>query len=240
MRRRIALGAVFFLSLCVFLVALMPAAVVVERLPSLRPGGELLTLSRARGLWWDGSVETRWQDQQGMLHWSWDWRGLTPGLQLSVFSGNLEASGWLGAAWGGWRLEQWRATVPVAMISQQVPQGSADGTVHLSLMSLELDDGSVVDAKGTLDYSGGTVTWGGDGSAQVPPLDGRLFMAEEGPRIIVTGPDQQELMVARLEKQKLNVQVHRAWPQLLGVSQGGNPSDVVFQMSQPLRLGRRG
>jgi general secretion pathway protein N len=238
MRRWIALGAVFFLSLCVFLVALMPAAVLVERLPALRPGGTPLKLGPAHGLWWDGSVPAEWGEQRGRLSWTLDWHGATPGLQLSLHSQDLKAGGWLGAAWGNWRLEQWRATVPAAMISQRIPQGDADGTAHLSLMVLELADDSVVDAKGTLDYSGGIVTWGRDGSARVPPLDGRLFMAEGGPQVTVTGPDQQQLVVARIQEQTLNVQVHRAWPQLLGVSQGGNPSDVVFQMSRPLVLGR--
>ncbi|ASK35108.1 type II secretion system protein N [Alloalcanivorax mobilis] len=236
MRRWIALGAVFFLSLCVFLVALMPAAVVVDRLPALRPGGAPLVLSQPRGRWWDATVNARWRDQQGTLAWTLDWHGLTPGLQLSLRSDDLQGDGWLGADWGDWRLEQWRATVPVAMISRQVPQGNADGTAHVSLMVLELAGGSVVDAKGTLDYSGGTVTWS-SGSARVPPLDGRLFMGEQGPRLRVTGPDQQQLVEASIEKKMLKVQVHRAWPQLLGVSQGGDPSDVVFQMSQPLKFG---
>ena len=146
----------------------------------------------------------------------------------------------MGAAWGDWRLEQWRAQVPVAMVSRQVPQGDADGTVSLSLLVLELVDENVVDAKGTLDYSGGTVSWGRDGSASVPPLDGRLTMSESGPRLTVTGPEQQQLVLASLEDKTLSVQVRRAWPQLLGVSQGGDPSDVVFRMRRPLTLGRPG
>ncbi|HCE41546.1 MAG TPA: type II secretion system protein N [Alcanivorax sp.] len=240
MRRWFALGAVFVVSLLVCLVVLMPAAVVVERVPAPRPGGAPLTLSDARGPWWDARVDARWRDRRGELRWRLDWHGLTPGVQLSMVSGDLDASGWLGADWGGWRLEQWRATVPVAPFSANVPQGDADGTVDLTLMALELADQTVVDAKGTLTYSGGTVTWGRDGAAQVPPLDGRLAMVNGAPELEVTGPRRQQLVHARLENEKLNVQVRRAWPQLLGVSQGGDPSDVVFRMSRPLTVGRSG
>lgn len=234
MRRWIALGAVFFLSLCVFLIALMPAAVLVERLPALRPGGAPLTLSDARGRWWDGSVQVRWRDQQGRLLWHLDWHGMTPGAQLRLDAGRLKMDGWLGAAWGDWRLEHWHGSVPVAMVGRYVPQGNATGTVDFSLLALELADSVVVDAKGTLTYGGGMVTWSRDGSAQVPPLNGRLTMENKGPVLTVTGPQQQSLVRASIENNKLSVKVRRAWPQLLGVSQGGDPSDVVFQMSRPV------
>ena len=56
----------------------------------------------------------------------------------------------------------------------------------------------------------------------------------------ITGPEQQQLVLASLEDKTLSVQVRRAWPQLLGVSQGGDPSDVVFRMRRPLALGRPG
>lgn len=240
MRRWFALGAVFVVCLLVFLVVLMPAAVVVDRVPALRPGGAPLILANARGPWWDASVDARWREHRGELTWALDWHGLTPGVQLSMVSGDLDAGGWLGADWGDWRLEQWRATVPVAPISASVPQGNADGTVDLTLMALELADHAVVDAKGTLAYSGGTVTWGRDGAASVPPLDGRLSMVDGAPELEVTGPERQQLVHARLANEKLSVRVFRAWPQLLGVSQGGDPSDVVFSMSRPLTLGRSG
>lgn len=240
MRRWIAWGTVFTVSLLVWLVALMPAAVVVDSLPALRPGGAPLALSDARGRWWDGRVDARWREHTGGLSWTLDWRGLTPGVRLAMVSDDINAAGWLGARWGGWRLEQWRASLPVAPFSAEVPQGNADGSVELVLINLELAEGTVVDAKGTLNYSGGTVTWGRDGSARVPPLNGRLMMVNGAPELEVTGPNQQQLVHGRLDNQKLNVRVLRAWPQLLGVSQGGDPSDVVFSMSRPLTLGRAG
>lgn len=240
MRRWIALGAVFLISLCVFLIALMPAAVLVDQVPALRPGGAPLTLSNPRGRWWHGAVDAHWRDQQGQLRWRLDWHGLTPGVQLSLDAAPLNAEGWLGAAWGDWRLEHWHGSVPVAMVSRYVPQGGATGTVDFTLLVLELADHSVVDAKGTLNYGGGRVTWSRDGSAPVPPLDGRLTMEKNGPVLTVTGPQQQQLVQASIKNSKLNVKVRRAWPQLLGVSQGGNPTDVVFQMSRPVPWGHSG
>lgn len=240
MRRWVAWGAVFIVSLLVCLVALMPAAVVVERVPTLRPGGAPLVLSEARGRWWQGRVDARWREYGGELAWTLDWHGLTPGVRLAMVSNDLSATGWVGIQWNGWRLEQWRASLPVAPFSAEVPQGNADGSVDLVLMNLELADRTVVDAKGTLTYSGGTITWGSDGSARVPPLDGRLAMVDGAPELTVTGPRQQQLVHARLDNEKLNVRVLRAWPQLLGVSQGGDPSDVVFSMNRPLTLGRSG
>lgn len=239
-RRSIALGAIFLTSLCVFLIVLMPAAVVVERLPALRPAGAPLVLSDARGRWWQGSVAVRWQQLQGRLNWQLDWHGLTPGVRVDLDAGKLEAHGWLGGSAGNWRLEQWHATVPVPLVARHVPQGNATGLVDVTLMALELDDGVVVDARGLLHYDGGRVTWGRDGAASVPPLEGRLTMKEGGPVLSVTGPRQQELVQVDIRDGRLNVRVHRAWPQLLGVSQGGNPADVVFRMSQPAPFGHPG
>lgn len=240
MRRWIVLGAIFLISLGVFLVALMPAAVVVERMPMLRPGGERLLLSDARGRWWHGSVMVRWREQQGRLSWALDWHGLTPGVWLDLDAGDLNAQGWLGGlSSDGWRLEQWHGTMPVALVSRYVPQGDATGLVEVSLMALELDGGVLVDAKGVLHYGGGVVSWGrqGEGAAQVPPLDGVLSLQAAGPVLVITGPQKQQLVRADISKGKLHVKVRRAWPQLLGVSQGGNPNDVVFSLSRPVSLG---
>ena len=90
--RWFALGAVFVASLVVFLVALMPAALVIDRVPALRPGGAPLVLSDARGPWWDADVRVRWRDQQGRLSWRLDWRGLTPGVKLSLAADDLRAA----------------------------------------------------------------------------------------------------------------------------------------------------
>ena len=90
--------------------------------------------------------------------------------------------------------------------------------------------------QGTLQYSGGTVSWGRNGSALVPVLQGRLSMNNEQPTLQVEDPDNNSLLDARLANGRFELEVRRAWPMLLGVSQGGDPDDVVFQMSQPLVL----
>lgn len=127
--------------------------------------------------------------------------------------------------------------MPVALISRYVPQGDATGVVTFSLMALELKDNSLVDARGVFHYGGGVVTWGRQGSAPVPPLDGRLTLESDGPALTIVGPQKQQLVRADISKGRLQVKVLRAWPQLLGVSQGGNPQDVVFSMSQPVSFG---
>ena len=63
-------------------------------------------------------------------------------------------------------------------------------------------------------------------------------MAGEVPTLQVVDPDGERLMHARISEGRFHLEVMRAWPLLLGVSQGGSPDDVVFQMSQPFSLGR--
>lgn len=229
----------FLVFLLAFLVVLMPAAVVVERVPALQIGGARLQLSEPRGRWWQGQANWQWKQLQGSLEWSLDWHWLTPGVQLATRTHqgeNARLSGWLGMDWGDWELQQARVSVPVALVADQVPQGGADGRVDVSLMRLRLADGQIDDAQGTLHYSGGTVTWGRNGAAQVPVLDGRLSMEGEVPTLQVNDPEGTRLMQARLEQGRFHLEVMRAWPILLGVSQGGQPDDVVFRMSQPFSL----
>ena len=76
MPRNLTLALVFVVSLLVFLVLGMPAAVVVERVPAMRVGGAVLTLSEPRGRWWQGQAQWRWKQLQGSLDWTLDWHGL--------------------------------------------------------------------------------------------------------------------------------------------------------------------
>ena len=64
-----------------------------------------------------------------------------------------------------------------------MPQGGADGRVDAVLMSLQVADDAIQHVQGTLDYSGGTVTWGRNGAADVPPLQGRLSMEDQVPSL---------------------------------------------------------
>ena len=238
MPRKITLALLFSASLLMFLLLLMPAAVLVERVPPLRPGGAPLVLTNPQGLWWDGQADWQWQRRQGSVKWALDWHGLVPGLALKMHSNDDAArlSGWLGADWGDWQLQQTRLSLPVALVADHIPQGSADGRVDATLMQITFGDGKIKALQGTLQYGGGTVTWGRNGSATVPVLQGRLSMDNEQPALQVVGPESESLVDARLADGRFELEVRRAWPMLLGVSQGGNPEDVVFQMSQPFAL----
>ena len=229
----------FIVSLLVSGVVLMPAALVVQAVPELRVAGQPLRLAEPRGVWWQGQVQWRWQQLTGQLAWQWRWQGVTPGVQLTVQekAKTLQASGWVGG-YGALQAENVRAVLPVALIADQVPQGSADGRVELVLLSATIADGELADIQGMLDYSGGTVTWGRNGAATVPPLNGRIFTEDQVVSAQVTDPEGRLLATAQVQEQKLAVDVKRAWPMLLGVSQGGNPDDTVFQMSRPFRLGQ--
>ncbi|MCK0155260.1 type II secretion system protein N [Alcanivorax sp. S6407] len=241
MPRKWILALLFVVSLIVFLVVLMPAAVLVERVPALRPGGAPLVLQSARGPWWQGQVDWRWQQLQGVLDWQLDWHGLTPGLNISARTRSGEdarISGWLGGTGQqDWSVEQLRVALPVALVAARIPQGNADGRVDATIMSLAVSSGQIEDARATLQYSGGTVTWGRNGSSSVPVLQGKVSMEGAVPSLLVTDPQGQPLMNASLAEGRFQVAVLRAWPQLLGVSQGGSADDVVFQMSQPFALG---
>lgn len=241
MPRKWILALLFVASLMVFLVILMPAAVLVERVPALRPGGAPLVLDAARGPWWSAQVNWRWKQLQGVLDWQLDWHGLTPGVSLAARTTTgpeARINGWLGGAGQqDWSVEQMRITLPVELVAEQVPQGNADGRVDATIMALAVSGGEVAEAQATLQYSGGTVTWGRDGSATVPVLQGKVSMTATGPGLQVTDPDGRTLMNAGLAEGRFQLAVLRAWPQLLGVSQGGNADDVVFQMSQPFALG---
>ena len=241
MPRNLTLALVFVVSLLVFLVLGMPAAVVVERVPAMRVGGAVLTLSEPRGRWWQGQAQWRWKQLQGSLDWTLDWHGLVPGTQLSLRSDAGEPASLtagVGADWGDWQVEQARLSLPVALVADHVPQGGADGRVDAVLMSLQVADDAIQHVQGTLDYSGGTVTWGRNGAADVPPLQGRLSMEDQVPSLQVTDPEGERLVQARINEGRFHLEVMRAWPLLLGVSQGGSPDDVVFQMSQPFSLKR--
>ncbi len=244
MPRKLTIALVFVACLLVFLVVLMPAAVLVERVPQLRPGGAPLTLETSRGRWWSGQVDWRWQQQQGTLGWTLDFHGLTPGVELSLRTTagqDVRLAGWVGGSDAqNWQLDQVRLSLPVELIADRIPQGGADGRADATVMGLAIQEGQVTDARATVQYGGGTVTWGRSASAVVPVLQGRLSMEGETPVLEVNDPEGQRLMSARLSEGRFQLEVLRAWPMLLGVSQGGQPDDVVFQMSQPFSLGQAG
>lgn len=234
MPRLSVLISVFLVSLLGWSLWLLPAAPVIHALGQPRLAGAPLLLSDAGGSVWDGQVSWRWQRQHGRVSWRVDWHGLTPGLYLKAQGGDGSLSGWFGV-WPG-RLEAGdvKLDVAVAPIAALIPRGGADGRVSGDISRCVWQDNSITALAGKLRYSGGGINWGNNGHATVPALDGRLFMKDGGAHGQVTGPKQRVLADASLKQGQLHLRVFRAWPMLLGVSQGGAAGDVVFQVSRPL------
>ncbi len=235
LRSVLVLTTVFLVSLLVFLVLLMPAAVIVDRLPNSAPDGAPLPLSQARGLWWDGQAQGRWRERPLTLSWAFEWRAWVPGLNVSLRNGDLNARGWIGAAWGDWWLTDWQADVPLTLLNNALPKGSASGNLALSLATLKVSEHALVEARGTLHYEGGTASWGPLQSIHIPAMDGRLSMNETIPELSLQGPEGNPLLLGRLKDGTVLLQVFNALPQLLGMESPGEPSKVIFSRQQPLR-----
>jgi len=233
MPRPLVLITVFVVSFLGFALAGVPAEVATSRVSGMQLAGAPVQLVRARGSVWSGGARWRWRERSGRLDWALNWQGLTPGLQLSLAGRELNLAGWLG---GGpsrlWALD-WDLEVPVGLIARQVDRGGAEGQLTGQLRELDWQQGQIRALAGKLRWSGGRVHWPPDGSAQLPPLDGRLFIADGGARAEVTDPDGRRLADARVRGDKINLRVFRAWPMLLGVSSGGQASDTVLEVSRP-------
>lgn len=225
---------VFLLAFGVFLIALMPAAVMTPLLPAPATNDASLPTPKLYGLWWNGQGKAQWEGQRLGMTWRLDWRGLTPGLELAFESGQMNATGWLGVDWGDWRLEHWQASIPIALLNDFLPQGQADGQLNISLSQLSLAGTEIRTIRGNLAYSGGNVTLGPGMERVVPAIEGTLEMEKGIPILTVTGPDQQSLAHANLTGKTLTLEVFRALPALLKMSEGGNATDVVFSTRQDL------
>lgn len=233
MPRPLLLVSVFLVSFLIWSLWLLPAAPVISKLDGVAVGGAPLQMSQVQGRLWDGSAHWRWQRQNGRLRWDMDWRGLTPGVQLALESGSVALDGWLGGGSGRFSARELTLHMPVAEIARHLEQGSAEGSVSADIRELDWRDDAFHALEGRLKWSGGRVSWEPAGSAEVPPLDGRLFMEGEAARAEVTDPEGQQLAEARIVDGEITFRVFRAWPMLLGVSGGGQASDVVLEVSQP-------
>lgn len=220
-------------SVLVWAVWLMPAQPVLSRVHGLMLGPAPLELSRIEGRIWQGSARWRWQRHAGTLRWQTRWHGLVPGVQLQL-QGDLLLSGWLGGRPGKVMVREMDAAVPVAPFVAAMPNVSAEGTVSLRGLSLNWNGRQLQEANGLLGYSGGEISWAQGQGALLPALVGTV--RQEGAAAIAEArdPDGTLLAEARVENEIAVLRVYRAWPALLGVSQGGSPSDVVFETSQPL------
>ncbi|MCG8394460.1 MAG: type II secretion system protein N [Pseudomonadales bacterium] len=207
----------------------MPASVITSAWPA-----EKIPPPDLYGLWWNGQGQAQWEGQSMDVSWRLDWRGLTPGLQLSLKSGQVSATGWAGADWGDWELAQWQVSIPVNLLNSLFPRGKADGRLDIGLSRLALAGSEIRAVDATLNYGGGTVDMGPGMARDVPPIQGVLAMQDGIPMLSVTGPDKQSLAKANLKGKTLTVEIFRALPLLLEMSEGGNASDVVFSTHQDL------
>ena len=220
-------------STLVWALWLLPARPLLSPLNGVMLASSPLQLSRIEGRLWQGSARWQWQGMAGGVRWDTDWRGVAFGANLSL-SGDIVASGWAGGGPGVMDLRDIDAAVPVAPFVRAMPNVSAAGTLSLRGVGLRLGRAGPEQAQGALAYSGGRVDWSASQGAELPALTGAL--RQEGGAAIgeAFSPDGVLLADARLENEMAVLRVYRAWPALLGVSQGGNLSDVVFETSQQL------
>jgi general secretion pathway protein N len=224
---------VFLLSFLLFSIWLVPAQMVVPRLDGMAVAGGSLSVSEASGRLWEGGARVRWQRYDARVTWDLDWHDLTPGARLTLEAGDLRAAGWLGGTSGTLSVSDLDLSVPLERISAHIPRGDAGGRVSGRIERLVWDQGEMTELAGKLDWTGGPVSWNPNGSATVPPMSGRLFHEDGAARAVVEGPDSSRMADARLENGQLHLRVYRAWPMALGVSGGGQASDVVLEVSRP-------
>jgi general secretion pathway protein N len=224
---------ILFMSTFVWALWLLPARPLLTPLNGMMLASSVLQLSRIEGRLWQGSARWQWQGMAGGLRWDSGWRGTTFGADLFL-SGDIVATGWAGGGPGVIDLRDLEAVVPVAPFVRAMPNVSADGMVSLRGVGLRLGRAGPEQARGALAYSGGRVDWSASQGAELPALSGALRQDGGAAVVEAFAPDGLLLADARLENEMAALRVYRAWPALLGVSQGGNPADIVFETSQQL------
>jgi general secretion pathway protein N len=223
----------FVLALPLALVLRAPASLLVPAFSGVPLAGAPLVCGGAHGTVWDGGCRWHWRDYQGDLSWQLDAHGLMPGVAVDL-SGGVQLQGWLGAGPGTVVVQGLDGRLPAALLEQMSP-ASAEGSLNVSSVSLRWQTERLSDVAGSLRYSGGAVSWNnGRGEATVPPLDAVLEPLADGAALVVTDDNGNLLMRGEVISNSGSLKVFRAWPQLLGVSRGGEPADVVFQTSRPL------
>ena len=236
LRSILGLSAIFITAFLFFMIMLMPASVVTGALPEAIDNEEGLPRPQLSGLWWRGQGDMEWQGKALQIRWEMDWHWLTPGVQVALHTGPIHAEGWIGADWGDWTLQHWRAQLPMDLINDFMPQGEAHGNLDLALASLSIRENTIAEATGTLRYQGGQVSLGPGMEMPLPPLDGVLAMTPLGPSLSITGPESRPLAHAQVEGKTLTLQVFRALPLLLGMGEEGTTEDVIFSTQHELSL----
>jgi len=234
MPRPWVLVTVFLVSLLGFGLASIPAELALARVSGMSLAGEPLHVIRSEGRIWQGGAHWRWRERSGRLHWALEWRDWMPGLSLELASGPARLRGWLSGTTTRARALDWQVELPVPIIASRIERGDAGGVITGRIRELDWHERRFRALEGRLRWTDASVSWQGGGGADLPALEGRLFMDKGAARAQVTDPDGRTLADARLADGQLEFRVYRAWPMLLGVSGGGQASDVVLEVSRPL------
>lgn len=222
----------FLLSLLIFLVCTLPAALAVRALPALQVGGQPVSFGAVQGSVWDGQLTWRWRRLAGAVSWQLSWRGGTPGVAFQTL-GSLPASGWIGGA-DALKVRDLDFSLPASVVREAQPGLQLDGTISARGLSFTFANKRVTDAAGRLAYTGGEAQWRNESPVTVPALHGMITSLAQGAEIVVKDGDDSAMAVGRVEANIGSLSVYRAWTLRLGLSQGGDAADVVFETSLPL------
>lgn len=231
MPRLITLIGFFLLGVLFWGLWLLPAEPFVRKADGLVIADSGLTVKQVSGRLWQGQTTLQWQQHQVNVKWKLNWSGLRPGARFWLDAGELQANGWLSPGFGRLLARDVELRVPVDEISRYIPEGQADGLAMGTINHIHLGQ-DAPSADGHFKYSGGQASWPPDGQATIPPLDGHITTEGDAIALQVTDPSQVPVFAGRLDQEGVDFRIFRAWARILGVSEGGDDSDVVFQVQE--------
>lgn len=223
----------FLISLVVFLVCTLPAALLVGSLPPVHLAGQPLQFSAAQGSVWNGKASLAWKQLSGTLSWQLDWREGYPGVAFRTLGG-VPSSGWAAASAETLLVRELDVSLSAPMLRQFQPDLQLGGTILAKSVSFTFRDKHITDASGSLAYTGGDAKWRRDDAVVVPPLRGVIKQQPLGPEVVIEDDASTMMARAKIDNNIGALTVYRAWAVRLGLSQGGSADDVVFETSLPL------
>jgi len=223
----------FLISLFIFLVVTLPAALLVGSLPPVLLGGQPLQLSAVQGSVWNGQTSWAWNRLSGTLSWQLDWREGYPGVAFRAL-GAVSFSGWAVASTDMLMVRELDLSLSAPMLRQFQPDLKLGGTISARGVSFTFRDKRITDASGGLAYTGGDAQWRRDNAVVVPALRGVIQQQSLGPEVVIEDDANTVMAKARIDNNIGALTVYRAWAVRLGLSQGGSADDVVFETSLPL------
>lgn len=223
----------FLISLLVFLVCTLPAALLVGSLPPVRLAGQALQFSAAQGSVWNGQASWGWKRLSGALSWRLEWREGYPGVAFTAL-GAVPSSGWVAASGDALMVQGLDVSLSAPMIRQFQPDLQLGGTISAKSVSFTFRDKRIADASGSLAYTGGDAQWRRENAVVAPSLRGVIKQQSLGPEVVIEDDVNTIMAKAKIDNNIGALTVYRAWALRLGLSQGGSADDVVFETSLPL------